>query len=207
MGKIFSLGKRELPDKDVLNVTFTNEYQEQKIRPKLLVRGFVKRSTYINYDIDGYEFRNDFQISEVPTTIELSRYCKPGNNEILLSTDMNKPVRLLVNLKNNHRKFTLEFGVINSGFYRKYGTLEQPFNHEHHLLSKPLLTLTDNEQVYSEEVLSTSITIDINQSITLYNSRMNKLYTWRGSGANQLYFKVLSDELLQSDIILSRSSL
>lgn len=215
MGNIFIAEKMNLKDSQVLNLTWLPETEVKSVikTPKLYVETYVKNSNYINLDSShNYQFRNDYAVSDKPVILDASQYCNPGNNEVKMIM-VKSAYKLEVDLHNNHKKFILDFGIRDNETNTDYKLLElnQEFDHDKLLLSRPVLKLFDGlekTELNSIEVTSTKFFIRVtNKVLIVYDYRMKQLYTFSFIPGNHLYFKLTSDTQLQSDLILTRSPL
>lgn len=216
MGNVFIPEKLSLKDSQVLNLTWLPETELKRVikTPKLYVETYVKKSNYINLDDSNqYQFRNDYGVSDKPTILDVSQYCLPGPNNEVKMIMLKSAYRLDVDISNNHKKFLLEFGIRDSESNTDYKLLElnQEFNHDKLLLSRPILKLFDGlekTELNSLEVTNTKFFIRVtNKLLIVYDSRMKQLYTFSFIPGNHLYFKITSDTHIQSDLILTRSPL
>lgn len=205
-----------LPDDDILNLSFLAEYDTKKLADKMYasVESYIKRSNYKNLDEGDYDFRNDYLVEERPTTISPVDYALPGKNELRILVTKNN-FELACEIFNQHRKFKLQVAIFeketNTEF--KLFEIDQPFNHDTLLLSKPALSVYDGfgELVNSEEVLNTKFSIRITKRvISFIDSNNRTVYTYRHIPGNQILFKIISednDNTLQSGLIISRRAL
>ena len=215
MGEVLKPEKLSLPDSKVLNLTWIPEAEIKKVKTKLYIESYIRRSNYINLDSDHrFQFRTDYTVTDTPVTLDMSDYALYGVNENKTIFPI-EPYTLSLDIHNNHKKFILEFGIRDNPSNTDYKLLEmvQGLNHDRLLLSRPTLKLFDGlegTELYNQEVLSTKLYFRCTRTtLNVYDANMVLLYTFKFLPGNHLYFKLIStsDHKLQSDLILRRGPL
>ena len=82
MGEVLKPEKLSVPDSKVLNLTWIPEAEIKKVKTKLYIESYIRRSNYINLDSDHrFQFRTDYIVTDTPVTLDMSDYALHGVNE------------------------------------------------------------------------------------------------------------------------------